>query len=414
MSTATTSTTIAPATARKSKAWLQSLGPGLITAALVFGPSKVTIASIMGANYGFSLLWIVAVAIFFMIIFTMMSARVGIATSQSLLSTISDKWGMPARIAIGVGVFMVTASFQAGNSIGAGITLAEATHSSKEIWIVVCNVLGIGILFFRGFYKKLEKIMITLIIMMLFAFMLTMAMSQPSVADVAGGFVPTVPAGSQKLIIAFMASCFSIVGAIYQSYLVQERKRLRPDVTQTGKETLPGMLILGFMSATVMICAATVLHPTGIKITSATDMAKALEPVFGNAASALFLVGLFGASFSSLLGNAALGGTLLGDALGFGGQLSSKMVRLFIAVIMIIGGSVAIIFGKLPLELIVLAQAVTIFIVPFIGVALFFVANDAKIMGPLKNNLFTNIAAGIGLLIMLGLAVSNAITLFFK
>jgi len=255
--------------------------------------------------------------------------------------------------------------------------------------------------------------MITLIIMMLFAFMLTMAMSQPAISEVAGGFVPTVPANSQKLIIAFMASCFSIVGAIYQSYLVQERKRLRPDVTQTGKETLPGMLILGFMSATVMICAATVLHPTGIKITSATDMAKALEPVFGNAASGLFLVGLFGASFSSLLGNAALGGTLLGDALGFGGQLSSKMVRLFIAVIMIIGASVAIIFGKLPLELIVLAQAVTIFIVPFIGVALFFVANDASIMGPLKNNLFTNIAAGIGLLIMMGLAVSNAITLFF-
>ncbi|SEW51927.1 Nramp family divalent metal transporter [Chitinophaga arvensicola] len=401
-------------TTTRSRAWLQSLGPGLITAALVFGPSKVTIASIMGASYGFSLLWIVVVAIFFMIIFTTMAARVGIATSQSLLSTISDKWGMPARIAIGVGVFLVTASFQAGNSVGAGITLAEATHSSKEIWIVVCNIAGISILFFRGFYKKLEKIMIALIIMMLFAFIVTMAMSQPSVTGIATGLVPSVPAGSQKLVIAFMASCFSIVGAIYQSYLVQERKRLRPEVKQTGKETLPGMLILGFMSATVMICAATVLHPAGISITSATDMAKVLEPVFGNAAAGLFLVGLFGASFSSLLGNAALGGTLLGDALGFGGMLSSKMVRLFIAVIMLIGATVAIVFGKLPLELIVLAQAVTIFIVPFIGIALFFVANDAKIMGSLKNNLFTNIAAGIGLLIMLGLAVSNAITLFFS
>jgi Mn2+/Fe2+ NRAMP family transporter len=402
-----------PTAARRSRAWLQSLGPGLITAALVFGPSKVTIASIMGARYGFSLLWMVAVAIFFMIIFTTMAARVGIATNQSLLSTISSKWGMPARIGIGVGVFLVTASFQAGNSIGAGITLAEATHTSKTIWIVVCNLLGIGILFFRGFYKKLEKIMIALIIMMLFAFIVTMALTKPGVTDIAAGFAPTVPAGSQQLIIAFMASCFSIVGAIYQSYLVQERKRLRPDVAQTGKETLPGMLILGFMSATVMICAATVLHPAGIKINTATDMAKALEPVFGNAASGLFLVGLFGASFSSLLGNAALGGTLLGDALGFGGQLSSKMVRVFIAVIMLIGASVAIIFGKLPLQLIVLAQAVTIFIVPFIGVALFLVANDARITGPPKNSLFANIAGIIGLLIMLGLAISNAITLFF-
>lgn len=396
------------------KAWLQSLGPGLITAALVFGPSKVTIASIMGASYGFSLLWIVAVAIFFMIIFTTMAARVGIATSESLLSTISRKWGLPARISIGVGVFLVTASFQAGNSIGAGITLAEATHSNKTIWIILCNIAGISILFFRTFYKMLEKIMIGLIIMMLFAFMVTMILSRPPVAGIASGFVPTVPAGSQKLIIAFMASCFSIVGAIYQSYLVQERKRLRPEVSLTGKETLPGMLILGFMSATVMICAATVLHPAGIKINNATDMAIALEPVFGNAASGLFLVGLFGASFSSLLGNAALGGTLLGDALGYGGQLSSGAVRTFIAVIMIIGASVAITFGKLPLELIVLAQAVTIFIVPFIGIALYLVANDTTIMGPLKNNTFTNIAGAIGLIVMLLLAISNAINLFFS
>jgi hypothetical protein len=56
------------------KAWLRSLGPGLIAAAPVFGPGKVTIASIMGASYGFSLLWIVAVAMFFMVIFTTMAA----------------------------------------------------------------------------------------------------------------------------------------------------------------------------------------------------------------------------------------------------------------------------------------------------------------------------------------------------
>ncbi|RFS20051.1 divalent metal cation transporter [Chitinophaga silvatica] len=395
----------------KSIAWLQSLGPGLITAALVFGPSKVTIASIMGADYGFSLLWLVVVAIFFMIIFTTMAARVGIATNKSLLSTIADKWGTPARIAIGVGVFLVTASFQAGNSIGAGITLAEATHTPKVIWIIVCNLLGITILLLKGFYKVLEKIMITLIIMMLFAFIVTMLMSQPPVGKIVEGFVPSVPDKSMGLIIAFTASCFSIVGAIYQSYLVQERRRIRPDLKLTGKEALPGMLILGFMSATVMICAAMVLHPAGIKITTATDMAKALEPVFGNAAAALFLVGLFGASFSSLLGNAALGGTLLGDALGYGGQLSSKMVRVFIAIIMLIGATVAITFGKLPLELIVLAQAVTIFIVPFIGIALFFVANDEKIMGPLKNSRFTNIAAILGLLLMIGLGIHSAIKL---
>jgi Mn2+/Fe2+ NRAMP family transporter len=46
------------------KRWIVSLGPGIITAAVVFGPSKITITSKMGAAYGYSLLWIVVIAIF--------------------------------------------------------------------------------------------------------------------------------------------------------------------------------------------------------------------------------------------------------------------------------------------------------------------------------------------------------------
>lgn len=404
--------TAAPASRYRN--WLQAIGPGMITAALVFGPSKITITSMMGARYGYDLLWLVAAAIFFMIVFATMAARVGIATSESILTTIGRKWGNGARIAIGVGVFFVCASFQAGNSIGTGIAVAEATHTSPVTWIVVFNLLAIGMLFYRAFYKALEKIMIVLIALMLVAFIATLFLSKPSVTGMAAGLIPTVPAGSLQLVIAFTASCFSIVGAIYQSYLVQERKRLQPHARQTGRETYPGMIILGLLSAIVMVCSAAVLHSKGIPVNTATDMGRALEPIFGNLASALFLSGLFGASFSSVIGNAALGGTLLGDALGYTGQLQSSMVRFLIGVVMVIGAVVAIIFGKLPLQLIVLAQAVTIFIVPFIGIALYLTANDEKIMGAYRNTPFIKVAGAIGLIIMLLLAASNVKTLFFS
>lgn len=400
--------------ASRYRNWLQAIGPGLITAALVFGPSKITITSMMGARYSYDLLWIVAVAIFFMIVFTTMAARVGIATSESLLVTIGRKWGKAARIAIGVGVFFVCASFQAGNSIGTGIAIAEATHTGPVIWIVVFNIVAIGMLFFRTFYNLLQKVMIGLVVLMLIAFVATFLLSGPSVGGMAAGLAPSVPAGSEQLVIAFMASCFSIVGAIYQTYLVQERKRISPDAKQSGRETYPGMIILGLLSAIVMVCSAAVLHPKGIAVNTATDMARALEPVFGNYASALFLSGLFGASFSSLIGNASLGGTLLGDALGYGGELQSPMVRFFIGFIMLVGAVIAVLFGKLPLEVIVLAQAVTIFIVPFIGIALYLIANDGKLMGPHKNTPFIRIAGATGLLVMLLLAASNIRSLFFS
>jgi hypothetical protein len=75
------------------KGWFGSLVPGIITVAVVFGPSKVTIASKLGAQYGSSLLWVIVLTIFFMAIYTNMAARIGIATHKSLLTTIREKWG---------------------------------------------------------------------------------------------------------------------------------------------------------------------------------------------------------------------------------------------------------------------------------------------------------------------------------
>jgi manganese transport protein len=102
----------------------------------------------------------------------------------------------------------------------------------------------------------------------------------------------------------------------------------------------------------------------------------------------------------------------LGDALGFGSSLSSAATRGLIALLMIIGATIAIIFGKIPLELIILAQRVTILIVPFIGVAMLLIANDKKIMGPYANKPTIKIIGSIGLLVLTVLAVKTVLDLF--
>lgn len=396
--------------------WLSVLGPGVITAALVFGPSKMTITSKMGADFSYSLIWTILIAIFFMMVFTNMSARIGQYNQDSLLSIIRHKTGKFGSLFIGVGIFLVATSFQAGNSTGLGIALGEATGTEAKIWIVLLNVLGILLLFFRSFYKMMEKVMLALVILMLLCFIITVFVVQPSFSDVLKGIKPTIPNGSEGLIIAFIASCFSLVGAFYQSYLVQEKRK-----NQNGKEddssyaqlsSTIGIVILGLMSMVVLICAATVLHPQGIKVNSASEMGLALAPLFGPLASELFFIGLFGASFSSLVGNATLGGSMLGDALGFKNGLNNNHVKICIALVMVFGAAIAIAFGRLPLELIVLAQSVTIFLVPFIGISIFWVANDEKIMGDKKNNTFQRVAGLAGIGLVLFLAVKNFNVLF--
>ncbi len=400
---------------KKLSGWIHTIGPGLIVAALVFGPSKLTITSKIGANFQYGLLWIIIVAIFFMAIYTLIAERIGLASDRSLLSMIGEKWGKGMAKIVGFGIFLVCASFQTGNSVGVGIAIGELTNTDNIYWIIVFNLIGILLLFFRSFYKVLEKVMISLVGLMLVAFLITLIEVKPNVTEVVKGlFIPRVADGSAGLIVAFMASCFSIVGAFYTSYLVQERKKIPGREKTNQSSSLTGIFILGLLSAIVMISAGAILFPLGVEVKTATDMSLALKPAFGDYASAVFLIGLFAAGFSSIIGNASIGGTLLSDALGYGSNFSSKKTRGIIAFVMVIGGVIAIIFGGAPLELIVFAQSITIFIVPIIGIAMFSISNDEMYMGELISTPFLKITGAVGLVLVVILAAVNFIDIFLK
>lgn len=396
------------------KSWLSSLGPAIITAALVLGPGSLTVSSIIGANFGYHLIWAIALAAIFMMVFTEMSARIGMSTNQTLLTTIRQKYGKVVTILIGIGAFLVTASFQAGNAIGSGVALNVLTGISQDLWTILFTLFAMSLLLFKDFYKVLEKLMLVLVAIMLFSFVTTLIIAKPSLSGIAQGLVPSIPSGSLLLMIALFATTFSIVGAFYQSYLVQEKGWNKSNMKEGIRESYSGIIVLGLISGVVMMSAAAVLLPQGIAIGSVADMGKSLEPLYGNWATTIFMIGLWGAAVSSLTGNATIGGALLADALGLGSKLNDKAVRYCIIAVMAIGAIVAVAFGRIPIQLITLAQSVTIIVVPLIGIVLYMVANDKKVMGEFNNSITKNIIGIIGLVVLLVLAGNTIRTLFFS
>ena len=392
---------------------IKKLGPGLITAALVFGPGSLTIASKLGASFGYQLLWVAVISVVFMLVYTAMSARIGLALDKSLLQYVRETYGKPVAWLLGVGVFLVCASFQAGNSIGAGIAFGELTGTDPDIWVALVSGTAISMLFFRSFYKLFEKVMMVMVGFMLLSFFITMFITRPSVSDVMAGFVPSLPTGSEALAIALTASTFSVIGAFFQAYLVREKGWKKEDRSDCINETVTGAAVLGMITLTVLICAGNVLHSQQIEVKSAADMGRTLEPLFGSFTSYMFTLGLFAASFTSLLGNSALGGFIIADAFQLGSGLQDKKVRALIMVIIVAGSAIAIVFDGLPLELIVFASGATILVVPAAALVLLLVANR-KIMGDLKNRPLTNVIAALGLIVLIILALRNIHMIFFK
>src|SRR5690606_21200040 len=102
----------------------------------------------------------------------------------------------------------------------------EATDTPLAIWTITFTVMGIALLFFPSFYKVMEKLMLTLVLLMLGCFIGTLFLADIDVGKAIGGLSPTIPSGSLGLVIAFTASCFSLVGAFYQTYLDRKSTRL--------------------------------------------------------------------------------------------------------------------------------------------------------------------------------------------
>ena len=342
-----------------------------------------------------------------------MGVRIGISSNDSFLTIIKNKWGKPISITAGIGIFMITASFQAGNTIGASLAFAELFNTSVFPWIIILTSAAIFLLFFRSFYRILEKIMIILVGIMLTSFIITFMLAKPDIGSLFRGLRPTLPSGSASLSIALIASSFSIVGAFYQSYLVREKGWSKGQVKKGTREGITGILILGIISSLILVNAATILHPLGIKVNSAADMGLALTPLYGKTATIIFMLGLFGASFSSLLGNATIGGSLLSDAFSLGNQLDKKTVRFMIILVMLFGAGISLKFGGVPLELIVFAQGITVIIAPLIGILFLLIANDNNTLGKLKNNLWRNIVASAGIILLIFLAYNNLHLIFF-
>jgi len=390
------------------------IGPGFITAALVLGPGSLAVASKIGANYEFRLLWVVPLCVVFMAAFTILSTRIGLSTDRTLIQLIREKYGNTICVVIGVGLFIVAASFQAGNSIGAGMVFSEMSGSSSGPWVALFSLVAIILLFFKSFFKILERIMIAMVLLMLVSFVITLIISKPDISLLVQQFDFSLPNGSEFLALALVASSFSIAGAFYQSYLVQEKGWNKTNSKSHERESLSGILILGVITATVMLVAASVLFPQGIQVNSATEMGKTLEPIFGSYATLIFMAGLFAASFSSLIGNATLGGVLLSDALNIGRKLESKNVRYVIMSVIVIGALVAVVFGSLPIELIVTAQGFTIIVVPIIGLMLFLIARDRAANKHLKLSAPLQILLILGLVVLLILAAANTYNIFIK
>lgn len=397
--------------ARKSRRtfWqtLGLIGPAFVAGAWQFGPGNLTTAVQAGSSHGYALIWVIVVSTILMIFLTDMSVRLGIKNPVSLIASIKDRLGKPVGVIAGVGVFLITLCFSVGNAVGSGLGLSMLIPGTSPVmWTIVCTTGVAAVLFIRSVYRVIEKVLITIVALMALCFIISAFISNADWAAAASGLIPTVPDNAWLLIVALVGTNFSINAAFYTSYGTKERKRTEEEYRDvTIVDTIPGIIAPGIMTALVIIVAAAVLGATGQAATSIVGLAAIFEPLAGPVGGAIFALGFFGSAFSSMIPNAIAGGTILSDALGRGASANTITARAVSGFILIFGVGVTLIFQASPVELIVLAQALTVLVAPILAALIIIMANRPDLMGNLRNKWWQNVFGAIGLIAVLALSV---------
>ncbi len=387
---------------KKLKFYLKSLGPGFIIASVVLGPGSITVSSSIGSEHGTAFLWVILLAAISMGIYTSMSARFGVSNNDSILQTIANKYGRWFSVIIGLSAFLAASSFQFGNNLGVGIAMQGITGINERVWPLIFTPLAIVLLFWaKNLYKVLEKLMMVLVMIMILAFFFNLILTKPDAAQIAKGFVPrSFSMESLDIVAALVGTTFVLHGALYQSYLTQKRGWKSSDIKKGMNDSYTGIFLLALISILIIITSASALHPLGITVGSAADMALQLESLFGSYAKIIFSIGLCSAAFSSLMVNAVMGGGLLSDGLGLGRTMDDKMPKIFTTIALLMGMLIAVFFRGDIIYTLILAQASSILAVPLIALGMFLVLNNKKVMGKLKNNLWQNVLAVFGFVLI--------------
>jgi len=371
-----------------------SVGPALITASVVLGPGSILSASKVGYQQGYSMTWVLLLAVLLMIGLTALSSRLGVVLKSTLCEELAVRAGRPWAAITGVSLFLIAACFQFGNNLGVlaavepFLPVEQAKFWKVAIIVVINAVVLIALFGFRHLYKPVETMMKIMVGLMVLGFAVNLAFAGPDLLKALNGLIPRnveFTRDSLLPVIGLFATTFSIGGAFYQAYLVRQKGWTLKDARQGIVDSALGIGVLGLLTMMIMLTAAAVLHgQKDIALNSATDVARQLEPLFGVMARNLFCMGIFAGAFSSFLVNAMIGGTVLSDGLGGGGNMDDRWPKICTSLALAMGMIVALgmQFTDLkPVNLIIFAQAVTTLGLPALAVALLYLATRPDLTG---------------------------------
>ncbi len=389
------------------------VGPGIITANADNDVGGITTYSLAGAQFGYTLLWLLIPTTLALIVTQEMCARMGAVTGKGLADLIRENFGVKVTFYVlllfVLGDLGNTAAEFAGIASAAPILHSYVGGIPKVLFTDALVILGAIIVFTtvtRGNYKVVERVFFVFCAVYL-SYVVSGILVHPDWHDVARQTLfPHFTANKAYILMAIgvIGTTISPWMQFYIQSAVVDKGIGEQEYVFSRIDVVVGSLVTDIIAFFIIVSSAATIYMHNlhaahqIVINDAGDVAYALVPLAGKFASLLFAIGLLNAAIFTASILPLSTAYYVCEAFGFERGVDHRFreapifYTLYAALIVI--GVVAVIVPGSPLLAIIFgSQVVNGMLLPIVLVLMLLLINNKRLMGKWTNGIFFNVVA---------------------
>ena len=399
------------------------IGPGIVVAATGVGAGDLVATLIAGAEYGYALLWAAVVG-------AVVKVALGVGGGGGTLSTgrtIFDGWSSLGRWAtVYFALYVVIWGFVYGAAgmTAAGLPLAALfpVLGLKE-WSMISGLVGLGIVWL-GNYGLFEKVMAALVGVMFLTVVGLAVIVTPDIPRLLTGLWPTLPEGSVFYTLGLIGGVGGTITMAAYGYWLNAKGWRTPEWMGVMRwDNRVAYIVTGVFVVAMLIVGAELLHATGMALAKGDrgllDLDLILRARFGPVVAAMFLIGFWATSFTSVLGvwqgvslmfadfYAHVRGRPGDEALRGEGSKAQRGYMLWLTF-----PPMLLLFADRPFALIIAYGVLGSLFMPFLAGTLLWLLNSGRTPGEWRNGWVSNVGLGAAAALFAVLAGRELLSLF--
>lgn len=379
--------------------FLAVVGPGLITSNVDNDAGGIATYSVVGAQFGYAMLWSLIPIAIALYVSEEICARMGVVTGKGLSDLIREEFGFRSTFFVMVAGLAVDLANTVAEFAGVAAAM-QIFGVSKYIAVPVAAIL-VWVMVIRGTYRQVEKIFLVACVFYV-SYVASAFLAKPDWLLAGRSLViPDIHANG-----AYLLMLTGLIGtsiAPWQFFYLQAgyvEKRVGPrQYKQARLDVLVGSISCMAIVFFIIVCTAATLHASGhTNITDAADAAKALVPLAGKFAAYLFAFGLLNASLFAASILPLSTAHVICEGLGFEAGIDHKFrdARIFYGLYtaLIVAGAGIILLPRAPLlKILILSQVGNGIWLPIVLIFMLLLVNRRSLMGEHVNGRVLNVIA---------------------